>query len=267
MSKFGVEIECFGVATVPQEAINLGWIDKDDCSIDGQYSLELVSPPLEFNKENLKQVEHVMKLLREAGGQVNNTCGFHVHIDLGDAIADCHAGTLFDTLTKRYRDLEPFTDTLVPLSRRQSRNTFCHSMEQFSLPSRVLNNQTLSLEGRNDLSYIQRYQKINISAFIVHGTVEIRHFAGTLNGTKATSWIRFCHAFVSAAKRHSRLVNPRVMTTEQWNNPFHGMRNQKAIQYLQQRSAEALVADTEREARIAARRAEREAQRAASASV
>ncbi len=263
MSKFGIEIECFNLPTFPQEIRTLGWIRKDDGSIRGSYSAEIVSPPLEFTKQSLKEVKEVMRLLREAGAEVNRSCGLHVHIDLRETMTKCHASNLFNTLVKRYADNEEQIDNLVPRSRRGNRNSFCNSMTNMDLENNLGESVTVNDQIIENLNYLNRYRKINISSFPRHGTVEFRHFGATLNGTKTVAWIHFCQSFVKAAKRHTLLENKREMTEVQWLNPYYLMRNQNSIRYLQLRAAEAIADVIAREEAAAARIAEATAVREA----
>jgi len=247
MPKFGIEIECFNLPTVPSEIFAMGWSDHGDGSIQGRNSREIVSPPLMANETSYREVKKVMKLLREAGGRVNRSCGLHVHVEVERAVrGGMNYGKFFETLVHRYETLEPYFDTLVPPSRRDDENEYCQNME--SLRSEIdccdlqeIFSHDFELSQAADLfEQMDRYFKLNITSFVRHGTVEFRHFGGTLNGTKAVAWVRTCVAFMEAAREHSKIVLEHRMTTEEWNNPFFMVDNEQAISYLKARHEEAI---------------------------
>lgn len=246
MPKFGIEIECFNLPTVPREIYAMGWSNHGDGSIRGRNSAEIVSPPLMANAQSYRDVKKVMKLLREAGARVNRSCGMHVHVEVERAVrGGLNYGNFFETLVSRYENLEPYFDTLVPPSRRADENEYCQGIE--SLRSEISCCGAEDLFGLSELDEVDdilesmdRYFKINITSFARHGTVEFRHFGGTLNGTKAVAWVRTCVAFMEAAREHCKITSPHRMTHEEWNNPFFMVDNERAISYLKARHEEAL---------------------------
>jgi hypothetical protein len=63
------------------EAINAVWRVVADGSVSN--GCEVVSPILSGN-EGLQALQTVVRALKAAGATVNNTCGFHVHVDARD---------------------------------------------------------------------------------------------------------------------------------------------------------------------------------------
>lgn len=238
MPKFGIEIECYNLETIPSAVSQLGWSEHGDGSINGRYSAEIVSPPLRSVKASFDQVKEMMSALRNAGAEINRSCGLHVHVEVERSIfTECNPDVFFDTLVSRYHALEPYIDTLVPPSRRGNRNDYCRSMEY--IVRAVRSDLDLFREGRETTIDIaegyDRYHKLNIAAFARHGTVEFRHFGATLNGTKAVAWIKFCLAFVEAARQHSLRSNPVRMTDSDWSNPYYLLASRSATRYLTMR--------------------------------
>jgi len=247
--KFGTEIECFNIPDEgDHEALDnisrQGWDFKDDGSIRGENPCEIVSSPLPWSQDSFTKVKNTMKIIREAGGQVNNSCGFHVHVEVPrEWFTECNMGVFFSTLVRRYRDLEGYIDTLVPPSRRGNRNDYCHSL--FNMRGDdfedALEDMSQIHSFADYLGDFDRYFKLNLAAFARHGTVEFRHFGGTLNASKAVAWIKFCLAFVEAAYRHSLRTNPQHMSQEDWSNPYYLLASRSATRYLTRRHEEAVA--------------------------
>lgn len=244
--KFGIEIECFNLREVPSIVRERGWTIKNDCSIRGDHSREIVSPPLIANSASLKEVKDIMRALRAAGGRVNRTCGLHVHIGVEKDVRErCEPGVFFTKLIQRYSLVEGFADMLVPPSRRGMRNMYCNSMNDLmntSSYARLL--EAPSIVSTEQILYsMGRYYKLNISSYIRHGTVEFRHFGASLNGTKTVAWIKFCLAFVNVCSNAS-LRNQderRNYTERQWGNPTLGIVSRKTKTRLRNRHDQMLA--------------------------
>jgi hypothetical protein len=48
-----------------------------------------------------------------------------------------------------------------------------------------------------------RYNKVNLCAFLRHGTIEFRQHSGTMNVDKVINWIVFCVNFVETSANTS----------------------------------------------------------------
>lgn len=188
-----------------------GWKVTSDGSIranGGGYvgfdmDVELVSPILS-GQEGLREVARVAEIVSAAGAQVNRTCGFHVHLGANDL-----SGEVFLNLVKRYALHEDAIDAFMPESRRGNANEYCRSVQRL-LRLTEGHRQGVSMDqvaqnfdgGRTArgeyLGYDSggRYFKLNLCAFLAHGTVEFRHHGGTVNPEKIVNWIIFCQNFV-----------------------------------------------------------------------
>lgn len=227
--KFGIEIECVGanreaVATAMTTAgvrceiqyynhnTQNVWKIVEDASVSNGF--ELVSPPL-CGQEGLRQVEIAMRTLVANGARVNRSCGFHVHVDAADL-------TVHDlmNIVKRYHKFENKIDAIMPQSRRANNNSFCQSMTNFF-------NRNSNLERFTDVRRLcgtvnDRYYKVNLSAFMRHGTVEFRQHSGTVNATKAINWVVFCVTMVETSRRIEQVTHvtvPAAPTANVVDNP------------------------------------------------
>lgn len=272
--KFGIEIECFNVNPATREAVRrLGWIVKNDGSIRGNDTAEIVSPPLTVSDAAFESVRAVCAAIRAGGGRVNSTCGLHVHVEARDDLRVCKPGHFFTSLVTRYAMLEDQIDFLVPFSRRESRNSYCASTK--NLLCVIQENRVatyfrymevdpyarvpVSVTERNDngdctvrdylegnmcegnLLYLfrglNRYYKVNFNAYIQHGTVEFRGFGASLNSTKIIAWVKFCMNLMDRSRAMTLKTRQyrKSYTNEQLMDPFFGMTDRDAVRYLKQR--------------------------------
>jgi len=59
-----------------------GWDKKEDCSLD--YGLEFCPEEdnkLYFNRNGLKQIDKLVKIIKKKKGFANSNCGLHIHVD------------------------------------------------------------------------------------------------------------------------------------------------------------------------------------------
>jgi len=205
--RFGIEIEMNGI-TMEQAntALNAGgiacrmegyghstptnWKLVTDGSVSNGF--ELVSPILSGN-EGLAQVQKVSEILVAAGAKVDKTCGFHVHVDAQDL-----NGATLANIVRRYATHESAIDSVMPRSRRGMNNRYCQSMA--SVVSR-LQGAGMAHSAREVANMVyDRYYKLNLCAFVRHGTVEFRQHSGTVEARKMIPWILFCLNFVETSK-------------------------------------------------------------------
>lgn len=193
--KFGIEIEGFGLTReelitgltrkgieVKSEGYNHSirphWKIVYDASIRADKGFEIVSPPLK-GENGINQVRIVAETIEELGGQVNRSCGLHIHHDVNDFTLD-H----FKNIYSLYHRFENTIDEIMPVSRRGNNNTFCKSIQ----------GKMEELKDANSLEEIRRifqsrYYKLNVQSFWRHGTIEFRQHSGTVNAEKIINWI------------------------------------------------------------------------------
>ena len=121
--------------------------------------------------------------IRRRGGYVNNTCGYHVHIDVLD-LTDAQRNNILNAWIT-YEDL---WFSFVPYIRHESQ--FCRR-----------------LSGRPNARH-ERYLALNPLAFERHGTFECRMHTGTLSPEKIRNWCLALLYFFEAAKDIARPPTP-----------------------------------------------------------
>jgi hypothetical protein len=126
-----------------------------------------------MRSENPVRLKGIVDKINAMGGEVNTTCGMHVHLD--------QRGVSKVTATKRAKRLVkalPALMLLVPQSRLENR--FC----QKNLP--------IPKQGTYRFA-TDRYMMINyLSAYRKHKTIEVRLHGGTLDFWKVLGWIKLC---------------------------------------------------------------------------
>jgi hypothetical protein len=176
-----------------------GWKITDDGSIVGNDTVELVSPILS-GPAGLLEVAKVVELMAAAGAKVNKSCGFHVHVDAQDL-----SGKTLLNVYRRYALHEAQIDTFMSASRRGNNNAYCESstrsLDRLNLATTDMSpDQIANLMDEYWVSgqgcFGGRYNKVNLCAYLRHGTIEFRHHGGTMNVNKVLNWIAFCVNFV-----------------------------------------------------------------------
>ena len=214
---FGIEIEAKGnmsrdeVASVLRaagvQAENIGyghdvttyWKVVEDGSVHGGF--EVVSPVLS-GQAGLNEVVTVANALVNAGAFVDRECGLHVHVDAND-----FTGAEVFNAVNRYRTNESAIDAVIAPSRRNS--SWAASM---SGVVNYLSSVSPSAAPREICERMggRRYYKLNLDAFLRHGTLEFRQHSGTVDGVKMINWIMFCVTFIDDSKLAPVVVVPVV---------------------------------------------------------
>ena len=170
------------------------WRMKPDCSVRGRNGMELVTPILhgEADMDTLKSVVAVL----EEFGEVNRSCGMHVHVDITGAEA-----TPLKKLMKFFAKYEKAIGNLISESRRGSRNHYCadhfYGYEYLNAEFEALNGKTVSqLLSRSKFAGRNKWNFMNYSR---HGSVENRAHQGTLNQNKVEHWVRLTQSIVEVA--------------------------------------------------------------------
>ena len=144
--KFGIELEMYNVnATDLTNAMrneNVEFESEDynhttrshwkgvrDSSINGTNGIEIVSPVLQ-GENGMQQVKSVCKVLNAVNAKVNKSCGFHVHFSANDFTIQ-----QWKNLFINFAMFENHFDKMMPVSRRDSNNSYCQSIK-----TKVLNN-------------------------------------------------------------------------------------------------------------------------------
>lgn len=156
-----------------------------------------VTSPILSGVRGLAAAKKVAKALREAGGFVSDSCGFHVHIDARDLSAE-----EIVVILMRYSNAEPLIDQWMPLERRGDDNTYCRSCKRSvaNLQSNVL--FPLALTHKETLAETTgrggtRDVKLNLLSLTEYKTIEFRQHAGTLSSEAVENWVTFLQHFIN----------------------------------------------------------------------
>lgn len=225
---FGIEIEFTGITrekaaeiiaqhlegTLRREGSNFKVIDKDrrswqivyDGSLRNQkrqagrkvsagrdYSVELVSPILKYEKD-IDTLQEMVRKLRAAGGFSNSSAGIHIHLDGRDHTPRSLRN--FMNIIYSRNDL-----LYTSLQIKAERIRYCKNMDERLVQS-MNKKKPKTLEEIEDIWYEgysggrsrhyhnSRYHFLNLHSFFNGvGTVELRGFNGTLHAGKIRSYI------------------------------------------------------------------------------
>ena len=179
-----------------EEEIKTAWRVIPDGSVAN--GCEVVSPILSGDA-GLEQLRMVVRALKAAGATVDASCGFHVHVDA----RDLSAPEVINAVS-RYARYEAQIDSFMAPRRRGNQSQWCRTM------SVVATNMTTQGDGANLTSVVNlaggRYYKLNVHAYLRHGTLEFRQHAGTLNIQKMVHWIVFAVQFIEDSRLSAEFV-------------------------------------------------------------
>jgi hypothetical protein len=159
----------------------------------GYNGFEAVSPILQ-GAEGFQQIEKVCDVLVSLGATVNRTCGFHVHIGI---TPNMNRPEFFKRLVGHYCANESHIDAIMAPSRRGTSNQYCQPISA-TVKDRIDRAETVP---QIIAQVPSRFSKLNLQSFWRHRTVEFRHHQGTIEKTKAISWIKFCMHLISIATK------------------------------------------------------------------
>ena len=162
-------------------------------SADRLYSVELVSPILTY-KEDIDNLQQLVRELRHAGAFANSSCGIHIHLDGTPHTVQSLRNFINIIASKNdlfYKALE-----IDP-----NRMRFCKKMDD-NLVKRINKQKPKTTEqlaniwyagywgDRNQHYHDSRYHFLNLHSFFTgHHTVELRGFNSELHAGKIRSYI------------------------------------------------------------------------------
>jgi hypothetical protein len=218
MRKFGIEIEMAGNANTMQavaaalvaegvpcivagytHATSPTWkIVRDGSVVGCSNPMELVSPILD-GEEGMAQVKLVGQILSRIGCSVNRSTGLHVHVDARDLSVEQIKNVL-----RIWVKYEANYDSIMPASRRGDSCYYARSVvgalggsvdAAFDRIARMR-----ATDGRSMAHAMGgRYFKVNLESLVRHGTIEVRHHAGSVDPVKLEMWARTVNAIVCRA--------------------------------------------------------------------
>lgn len=180
------------------------WSIVRDTSITPQ-GLEFVSPPIAGDA-----VLDALEILSENITPVctlNDSCGFHVHVDAADLSSSDVAHFL-----KLFLALQNHIYSIVQNTRSRLHHSKKLPMVNFN-PDSVSSNTQLAKLWYHDIAdqritfgkYNEsRYRGLNLHSLYVHGTIEFRMHEGSLDPDDCSRFSELCHHLVNAGKILSR---------------------------------------------------------------
>ncbi len=199
---FGVEIETTMPAgynvgsyhgSTQAQGLPAGWKATRDGSIvagPGRVACEFVSPVLR-GEEGLRQVVEVVAKIREMGGEVNRSCGVHVHV--GWSGNETETARLVTLVSNFEKAIYATTGT-----KARENGSWCGSVRRHE-------NAAAAIEQAG--SY--RYHVLNLTNYRTGRVpaVEFRAFAATLNAMKIVGHVMMCLGLVERAMVARRSTN------------------------------------------------------------
>jgi len=182
------------------------WKLTTDGSLGGG-GMELVSPILKGD-DGFRDITLICQTLTSLGCTLDNRCGFHVHIGVNQIPNKI---PFFKRLARLYATYESEFDAMMPPSRRGNANGYCRGFKSLNLDDLddcVNINDIVSTIGRN------RYKKLNLQSYFLHGTVEFRHHSGTLSPYKIRNWVDICRHLVLTALEPQADIRPIMVAFE-----------------------------------------------------
>lgn len=209
---FGIEIECVGLsqgaaaAALQRAGVRCEtpgythetmatWKVVPDGSLRGRNgACEVVSPVLS-GTDGLAEVRTVMKILRDAGARVNESCGMHVHVGVDQLTLAEQAAVI-----EMYHAFQWAFTAWV----KERRINGSWARLRNARDTQTLAREWAGVQSMSDLHavsrYNNRYHALNVASYERHGTFEFRAHHGSLNGTNAAAWIALNTAFIEYAR-------------------------------------------------------------------
>lgn len=166
---------------------------------DASCGLELVSPVLS-GEAGLVEIETVCSVLNSLRIKVSERCGLHVHVGANDL-----AKKEVAAVVSAYARYEKFFDSIVPPSRRN--NHYCQSLSNLLTHADAKRFKNEPFQGYNRIIGT-RYCKVNLEAYVKHGTIEFRQHSGTVEAEKIVNWIVLLIGFVEEYRTHNTTLEP-----------------------------------------------------------
>lgn len=214
--RFGVEIETHmpygSVQPGPHGAgvqvpwLPAGWLADEDPSIipptSRRIKCEFVSPILD-GADGVEQLAAAVAEIKARGGQVNLSCGIHVHVDF-DKRDTAAVRKLTRLVANHEKALYAVTGTRSREQGHGSRygTNWCKSIKAYGSAGRAIRAASRD-----------RYHLLNLAT--TKPTVEFRVFGSSLNAVKIAAWVRLCVGLVERATAENAGSSP-------WNAPASG---------------------------------------------
>lgn len=148
-----------------------------------------------YNKKSLYEIEQLFQAIKENGGEINENCGGHIHIDVSNLSIE----QIKKIIKKFYVYQEEILTKYKPW---KTRKKFCEPVTSRVL---LLKTKTDFLKNYNDgdfLSevFLKKYWALNLGTYKTYRTLEFRFFNGTLDFKQFKRRIKWLLKFVSGVE-------------------------------------------------------------------
>ena len=180
---FGVELETCECGDFRHLHGKTEWGCVYECSTQGR---ELVSPILEGD-EGFDAISDICDFANDHNWTTDASCGLHVHLDARDLSSDQLLRVVY-AYRKSYMLWKKF------VTRGRSDNSMCGTPQYSCADVR-------SAEHFEDLAETSdRFEFLNLRAYICHSSIEIRLYHGSLNAREICNWVAIHARFIDATK-------------------------------------------------------------------
>ncbi|MGL5434170.1 MAG: amidoligase family protein [Lachnospiraceae bacterium] len=186
----------------------------------GQQSVEMVTPPLNYN--DIESLQEIIRKLKEAGARTDSSCGIHIHIDGAN-----HNPQSLRRLVNFFTSRQDLIYESLEIGHRA--NEWCKKLspellEEMKKTTDIRRNRMEAIwystandnysGGISRAHYNStRYHGINLHSFFSKGTVEFRLFNGTLHAGKVKAYIQFCLSMSAWAIESNERISFRSTST------------------------------------------------------
>lgn len=169
--------------------------NRDGSSASKRNSVEFVSPICRY--EDIPKIQEMIRLLKNNGARVNDSCGIHVHVDASSHTAQ--------TLKNVVNIMASKEDILYKALKVQvDRERYCKKADLRFLDA-INNHRPRTLSEIEQMWYNgasrryqhyddSRYRALNLHSVFSKGTIEFRLFNSTLHAGEVKSYIQLCLA-------------------------------------------------------------------------
>ena len=169
--------------------------NRDGSSASKRNSVEFVSPICRY--EDIPKIQEMIRLLKNNGARVNDSCGIHVHVDASSHTAQ--------TLKNVVNIMASKEDILYKALKVQvDRERYCKKADLRFLDA-INNHRPRTLAEIEQMWYNgasrryqhyddSRYRALNLHSVFSKGTIEFRLFNSTLHAGEVKSYIQLCLA-------------------------------------------------------------------------
>ncbi len=162
---------------------------------------------------DLLKIANMGTVLKDAGAEVNDNCGYHIHVEIKDFEPQQAA-----TLVAYWMKIEPLIMEILPKNRRN--NIYCQLLREVKpVTDQHLKSVDLFWNRVRPVSYDNNERRVSLNmchyALGTHNkrTVELRLPEGTLDETDIKNWARMFIHFVGYCKRADFPGNVTPVTT------------------------------------------------------